>query len=66
MFVSSVSPDAVSEKRLHAGKIVNEVARRVGGGGGGRPNFATAGGKDQSRIKDAVESVPEIVKQLLK
>jgi alanyl-tRNA synthetase len=66
MFVSSVSPDAVSEKRLHAGKIVNEVARRVGGGGGGRPNFATAGGKDQSRIKEAVESVPEILRQLLK
>jgi alanyl-tRNA synthetase len=66
MFVSSVSQDAISEKKLHAGKIVNEVARKVGGGGGGRPNFATAGGKDQSKIRDAVDSVPEIVKQLLK
>ncbi len=66
MFVASVSPDAVSEKRLHAGKIVNEVARKVGGGGGGRPNFATAGGKDQSKLNEALESVPEVVKQLLK
>ncbi len=66
MFVSSVSQDAISEKKLHAGKIVNEVARKVGGGGGGRPNFATAGGKDQSKIRDAVDSVPEIVRQLLK
>ena len=66
MFVSSVSQDAISEKKLHAGKIVNEVARKVGGGGGGRPNFATAGGKDQSKICDAVDSVPEIVRQLLK
>ncbi len=66
MFVSSVSQDAISQKKLHAGKIVNEVARKVGGGGGGRPNFATAGGKDQSKIRDAVDSVPEIVRQLLK
>ena len=66
MFVSSVSQDAITQKKLHAGKIVNEVARKVGGGGGGRPNFATAGGKDQSKIHDAVNSVPEIVKQLLK
>ncbi len=66
MFVSSVSQDAISEKRLHAGKIVNEVARKVGGGGGGRPNFATAGGRDQFKIREAVDSVPEIVRQLLK
>ncbi len=65
MFVSSVSSDAISEKRLHAGKIVNEVARRVGGGGGGRPNFATAGGKDPTKIREAVNSVPEIVRQFL-
>ena len=65
MFVSSVSADAVSEKKLHAGKIVNEVARKVGGGGGGRPNFASAGGKDPTKIKEAVNSVPEIVKEFL-
>ncbi|MCL5268702.1 MAG: alanine--tRNA ligase [Bacteroidetes bacterium] len=65
MFVSSVSPDAVSEKHLHAGKIVNEVARKVGGGGGGRPNFATAGGKDPTKIREAVNSVPEIVREFL-
>lgn len=66
MFVSSVSADAISEKHLHAGKIVNEVARKVGGGGGGRPNFATAGGKDQLKIREAVNSVPEIVRRLLR
>ncbi|MCL4539032.1 MAG: alanine--tRNA ligase [Bacteroidetes bacterium] len=65
MFVSSVSSDAVSEKKLHAGKIVNEVARKVGGGGGGRPNYATAGGKDPTKIREAVNSVPEIVKEFL-
>ncbi len=66
MFVAVVSPDAISEKHLHAGKIVNEVARKVGGGGGGRPNFATAGGKDQTKIREAVNSVPDIIRQFLK
>ncbi len=65
-FVSSISADAISEKHLHAGKVVNEVARRVGGGGGGRPNFATAGGKDQSKIREAINAVPEIVRQFIK
>ncbi len=65
-FVASVSPDLISEKRLHAGKIVNEIARKVGGGGGGRPNFATAGGKDPAKIEEAVNAVPEIVRTFLK
>ncbi len=64
--VASVSPDLVSERRLHAGKIVNEIARKVGGGGGGRPNFATAGGKEQHKIQDAINAVPEIVRNFLK
>ncbi|MFZ1082342.1 MAG: alanine--tRNA ligase-related protein, partial [Candidatus Kryptoniota bacterium] len=66
MVVAAVSSDLISEKHLHAGKIVNEVAKGIGGGGGGRPNFATAGGKDQEKIKEAVNMVPEIVKQFLK
>ena len=67
MFVAAVSSDLISEKHLHAGKIVNEVAKKVGGGGGGRPNFATAGGKGIRREnKEAVNMVPEIVKQFLK
>ncbi len=65
--LQSVSSDLISEKHLHAGKIVNEVAKKIGGGGGGRPNFATAGGKgraDQEKMKEAaVNMVPEIVKE---
>ncbi|HEY9165473.1 MAG TPA: alanine--tRNA ligase [Candidatus Kryptonia bacterium] len=64
--VAVVSAAAIGEKKLHAGKIVGEVARKVGGGGGGRPDFATAGGKDQSKIDEALKSVPEIVRQYLK
>ncbi|MCL5021601.1 MAG: DHHA1 domain-containing protein, partial [Bacteroidetes bacterium] len=64
--VCAVSSDLVSSKTLHAGRIVNEVALLVGGRGGGRPDFATAGGKEPSKIHDAVNSVPKIVKQFLR
>jgi alanyl-tRNA synthetase len=45
----------------HAGNIVKEVAAICGGGGGGKPNFARAGGKDPAKIAEAVAAVPEIV-----
>jgi alanyl-tRNA synthetase len=65
MFVAVVSAGLISEKHLHAGKIVGEVAKKVGGGGGGRPNFATAGGKDKEKIKEAISDAAEIVKKFL-
>ncbi len=43
--------------RLHAGKMVKEIASIVGGGGGGRPDMAEAGGKDPSKISLALEAV---------
>ena len=45
----------------HAGKIIKEVAKMCGGGGGGRPDNATAGGKDASKLEDALEAVNNIV-----
>ena len=65
MFVAVVSPDLISEKHLHAGKIVSEIARKVGGGGGGRPNFATAGGKDLGKISEAISDTAEVIKKFL-
>ncbi len=58
--VAKVSPDLV-KKGFHAGKIVGEVAKLAGGGGGGRPDFAQAGAKDPSRVPEALASVREIV-----
>jgi len=57
--VSSVSPDLT--KRYHAGDIVKEVAPIVGGGGGGRPDFAQAGGKDPSKTDEALKRVWQII-----
>ena len=59
--VAIVSDDLIKEKKLSAGKIVGELAKLVGGGGGGRPHLATAGGKDVSGIKDAMAKVEKVV-----
>ena len=48
-------------KRIHAGNIIKEVAPIVGGGGGGRPDFAQAGGKDPTRTDEALAEVKKIV-----
>ncbi|MGI6363893.1 MAG: alanine--tRNA ligase [Bacillota bacterium] len=58
--VATVSKDLVA-KGIHAGKIIGEVARVAGGGGGGRPDMAQAGGKDPSRLKEALALVAGLV-----
>ena len=56
--------DAV-KKGAHAGKIIKEVAKIVGGGGGGRPDSATAGGKNPAKLEEALEAVNNIVDAML-
>ena len=57
--VAVVSQDL--QKRLHAGKIIKKVAEMVGGSGGGRPDFAQAGGKDAEKLDQALQAVYNIV-----
>jgi alanyl-tRNA synthetase len=52
-------------KRIQAGKLVGAVAKLVGGSGGGKPEIAEAGGKDQSQIDTALQTAPKIVADLL-
>ncbi len=63
--VCVVTDDLVAGKKLNAGKIVGELAKIVGGGGGGRPHMATAGGKDVSRLDEALAELPALVQRLL-
>jgi alanyl-tRNA synthetase len=57
----SVSPEWV-KKGFHAGKLIKELAGKVGGSGGGRPDLAQAGGKDPSKLPGALSSVEELLK----
>lgn len=52
-------------KGAHAGNIVREVAQILGGGGGGRPDFATAGGKNLEKIDEAVARAIELASEML-
>ena len=61
--VVSVTKDLTS--RIQAGRLVKELAPIVGGAGGGRPDFAEAGGKDPSKIDDLLRRAPEILRTLL-
>jgi alanyl-tRNA synthetase len=63
-FVAAITPDLV-ERGLKAGALVKQVARVVGGGGGGRPTLAEAGGRDPDRLDEALALVPQAVGELL-
>ena len=63
-FVSFASKDAVN-KGVHAGNLVREVAKIAGGSGGGRPDSGQAGGKDASKISDALKVALDVIKNQL-
>ncbi|MCL4255015.1 MAG: alanine--tRNA ligase, partial [Anaerolineae bacterium] len=53
-------------KTYQAGNIIKQIAPVIGGGGGGRPNMAQAGGKDVSKIGDALQKAREVIRQMAK
>ncbi|MHB8755185.1 MAG: alanine--tRNA ligase [Candidatus Acidiferrales bacterium] len=61
--ITAVTKDLTN--RLHAGKIVQELAKLVGGSGGGRPDLAEAGGKDVAGIETAIAQVYPLVERML-
>jgi alanyl-tRNA synthetase len=61
--IAGVTPGLV--KRIQAGKLVGAVAKLVGGSGGGKPEIAEAGGKDQTQIDAALKATSEVVASLL-
>jgi len=64
IFLAFVTNDLTS--KIKAGDIVREVAKIAGGGGGGKPHLAEAGGKDVEKLDLALSKVPEIVKELIR
>ena len=59
----ATATDSAVAKGAHAGNLIKEIAKLVGGGGGGRPNMAQAGGKDPAGIEDALERAKEVAKE---
>ena len=63
MLVSMVTRDLIESRNLNASDIARGAARVVGGGGGGRPDVAQAGGRDASKLDDALAQVPDLVRE---
>ena len=59
--IFTVSVDDSLTNRYDAGKIVREISQLTGGNGGGRKNFAQAGGKDISKVDLALERAHQII-----
>lgn len=57
----AITDDLIKNNGLKAGALVGQLGRLIGGGGGGQPNLATAGGKNPEKLKEALEMVNEIV-----
>ena len=64
LFVAMITPGLV-ERGLHAGKLIGGIARIAGGGGGGKPEMAQAGGRDASQLDAAIAAVPDAVRAQL-
>ncbi|EIW18414.1 MULTISPECIES: alanine--tRNA ligase [Pelosinus] len=64
-FVAMATKEAI-HKGIHAGNIVKEVSKITGGGGGGRPDMAQAGGKQPEKIFDALQFALEVIKNQVK
>jgi alanyl-tRNA synthetase len=61
--IAGVTKDLTS--KIHAGKLIQQLAKQVGGSGGGRPDLAEAGGKDTSALKSTLQSIPSLIEPLL-
>ena len=59
------SVSSATSKKVSAGALIGEVAKLVGGRGGGRPDFAQAGGNDPSKLDEALQAVPRLVAEKL-
>ena len=62
----AMATDEAVKKGAHAGNLIKEIASLVGGGGGGKPNMAQAGGKNPSGIDDALNKALSVLEAQIK
>jgi alanyl-tRNA synthetase len=61
----AVTDDLIKTKNIKAGIVVGKLGRLVGGGGGGQPNLATAGGKNPEKLNEALSKAGLIINELI-
>ena len=66
VLVATVTDDLIQTKGIKAGDVIKEVSKIVGGTGGGKPHLAQGGGKDLEKLDEALESLPRIVRRILR
>ena len=59
--VATVADDLIADRDLQAGALVATLGERLGGGGGGRPTLASAGGRDAEKLDAVLDDVPSLV-----
>ena len=62
----AMATDSAMKAGAHAGNLIKGIAAEVGGGGGGRPNMAQAGGKNPEGIENALKKAEEVLEEQLK
>ncbi len=63
--VATVTEDLIKERSIRAGDLIGRIARQLGGGGGGQPNLATAGGRNPGKLASVLKQLPELISETL-
>jgi alanyl-tRNA synthetase len=63
--MATVTDDLISQKNLKAGALVGQLGNMLGGGGGGQPSLATAGGRKPEKLNEVFEKLPSIIQKAL-
>ena len=65
LLIAATTRELVNERGVHAGNLVRQLAQMVGGGGGGRPEMAQAGGRNAAQLPEALAKVRELLKAMV-
>ncbi len=66
LLIAATAKELSRSRGVHAGNLVRALAQMVGGGGGGRPDMAQAGGRDAAKLPEALAKVPDLLREMLR
>jgi alanyl-tRNA synthetase len=65
LLIAATTKELARTRNVHAGNLVRQLAQMVGGGGGGRPDMAQAGGSDADKLPHALSHVPDLLREMI-